>query len=62
MAEYQDILRFLAAHPPRVEPEKKFHASLLEMLAKKLRGESENSHLEVLKPTAEEPKYKKRYH
>ena len=62
MAEYQDILRFLASNPPNLEPEKRFHASLLEMLAKKLRGAEENSPLEVLKDTVQVPNYKKGYH
>ncbi len=62
MAEYQDILRFLASNPPRVEPEKRFHASLLEMLAKKLRGIEQNSPLQALKATPSVPNYKKGYH
>jgi hypothetical protein len=40
MAEYEEILRFLASNPPHLAPEKKFHASLLETLAKKLREEA----------------------
>lgn len=46
MAEYQEILKFLASNPPHLALEKKFHASLLEILAKKLREEasSETSH------------------
>ena len=62
MAEYQDILKFLASNPPQVEPEKRFHASLLEMLAKKLRGADENSPFEVLKNATSVPNYKKGYH
>lgn len=62
MAEYQDILKFLASNPPQIEPEKRFHASLLEMLAKKLRGVDENSPIEGLKPTTTMPNYKKGYH
>ncbi len=62
MAEYQDILKFLASNPPSVEPEKRFHASLLEMLAKKLRGVEQNSPLQVLKTTPSVPNYKKGYH
>lgn len=62
MAEYQDILKFLASNPPHQEPEKRFHASLLEMLAKKLRGESENTDFDPLKKIASAPSYKKGYH
>lgn len=39
MAEYLEILKFLASNPPHLAPEKKFHASLLETLAQKLREE-----------------------
>jgi hypothetical protein len=40
MADYQEILKFLASNPPHLALEKKFHASLLEILAKKLRDEA----------------------
>jgi hypothetical protein len=40
MADYEAILKFLASNPPHLALEKKFHASLLEMLAKKLRAEA----------------------
>jgi hypothetical protein len=40
MAEYQEILKFLASNPPHLALVKKFHASLLEILAKKLRDEA----------------------
>ena len=40
MADYEAILKFLASNPPHLVLEKKFHASLLEMLAKKLRDEA----------------------
>jgi len=49
MAEYLDILKFLAANPPHLAPEKRFHASLLETLAKKLRDEVSGETLEPLK-------------
>jgi hypothetical protein len=62
MAEYQDILKFLASNPPSLEQEKKLHASLLEMLAKKLRGDENKSDFEPLKRIAEKPNYKKGYH
>ena len=62
MAEYQDILRFLAQNPPRREPDKKMHASLLEMLAKKLRGEDVNLEQEVLKSSDQRLPYNKRLH
>lgn len=48
MAEYQDILRYLVQNPPLREPDKKMHASLLELLAKKLRGEDTKTEEKVL--------------
>ncbi len=62
MAEYQDILRFLALNPPRREPDKSFHASVLEMLARKLRGEDVRLEPEVLTIKSRLPNYTKRYH
>jgi hypothetical protein len=62
MAEYQDILKFLATNPPRVDAEKQMHASLLEMLARKLRGEEINLQGEVLKRSATTPFNMKRLH
>jgi hypothetical protein len=64
MAEYQDILKFLASNPPQVDSEKRFHASLLEMLAKKLRGkkeDSESTRYDILKDMPAAPAYKKGY-
>ncbi len=49
MSEYQEILKFLASNPPHLAVEKKFHASLLEILAKKLRDEAGNDKLAGLK-------------
>jgi len=48
MAEYQDILRYLVQNPPLKEPDKKMHASLLELLAKKLRGEDVKTEERIL--------------
>jgi hypothetical protein len=62
MPEYQELLRFLASNPPHLDPEKKIHASLLEMMAKKLRGESINFTPEVLSSNSPLPNYKKGYH
>jgi hypothetical protein len=62
MAEYQDILKFLATNPPRVDAEKQMHASLLEMLARKLRGEENNSAGEVLTKSFAAPSNIKRLH
>lgn len=62
MAEYQDILRFLALNPPDQEPDKMLHASLLEMLAKKLRGEEIIIEHEVLKSSQPFINHKKKYH
>ena len=49
MTEYQDILRYLFQNPPKREPDKQIHASLLEMLAKKLRGEDVKPEEKILK-------------
>ena len=49
MAEYQEILKFLASNPPHLALEKKFHASLLEILAKKLREEAGSEKSDTLK-------------
>lgn len=62
MADYQEILKFLASNPPRVESEKKFHASLLELLAKNLRGETVKTELPLLKETQATTNYRKNYH
>ena len=60
MAEYQDILRYLVQNPPLREPDKKVHASLLELLAKKLRGEDIKSEEKILKSALITPNRK--YH
>ncbi len=39
MPDYGEILTFLAANPPQLSAERELHASLLELLAKCLRGE-----------------------
>jgi hypothetical protein len=62
MADYKDILRFLASNPPQHEPEKRMHASLLEMLARKLRGEEVDLEKEALKMPQKLPTYNKRLH
>ena len=62
MAEYADILRFLALNPPLREPEKQLHASMLEMLARRLRGEEVNIEKQVLKSPQKVPTYSKRLH
>ena len=62
MAEYQDILRFLASNPPDQEPDKMLHASLLEMLAKKLRGEEIKIEQEVLKTKHRHLNTNRKYH
>jgi hypothetical protein len=49
MAEYHEILKFLASNPPHLALEKKFHASLLEVLAKKLREEAFKENPRTLK-------------
>jgi hypothetical protein len=40
MADYGEILEFLAANPPQLAAERELHASLLEMIAKCLRSDS----------------------
>ena len=40
MADYGEILEFLAANPPQFAAERELHASLLEMLAKCLRSDT----------------------
>jgi len=39
MADYAEILEFLAANPPQFAAERELHASLLEMIAKCLRSD-----------------------
>jgi hypothetical protein len=39
MADYGEILEFLAANPPQLAAERELHASLLEMIAKCLRSD-----------------------
>ncbi len=39
MADYGEILEFLAANPPQFAGERELHASLLEMIAKCLRSD-----------------------
>lgn len=60
MAEYQDILRYLVQNPPLREPDKRMHASLLELLAKKLRGEDVKAEEKVLNSSLVTPNRK--YH
>jgi hypothetical protein len=62
MAEYEEILKFLASNPPHLAPEKKFHATLLETLAKKLREEATNEKSEVLKSVQGALALVSRYH
>jgi hypothetical protein len=62
MAEYQDILKFLAENPPHLDPEKKFHASLLEMLAKRLRDETKDPKIEALKHVRSALTLRKKFH
>jgi hypothetical protein len=62
MAEYEEILRFLASNPPHLAPEKKFHASLLETLAKKLREEATNEKTGVLNTAQGALALKVRFH
>jgi hypothetical protein len=62
MAEYEEILKFLASNPPHLAPEKKFHATLLETLAKKLREEATNEKSEALKSVQGALALVSRYH
>ena len=38
MPDYEEILAFLAANPPKLAAERELHASLLELIAKCLRS------------------------
>ena len=40
MPDYSDILKYLAQNPPKIEAERRVHASLLELLGACLRDES----------------------
>ena len=40
MPDYEEILAFLAANPPRLAAERELHASLLELIAKCLRSDA----------------------
>jgi hypothetical protein len=40
MPDYEEILAFLAANPPKLAAERELHASLLELIAKCLRSEA----------------------
>ena len=40
MPDYEEILAFLAANPPKLAAERELHASLLELIAKCLRSDS----------------------
>lgn len=62
MAEYQNILRYLFQNPPQREPEKRMHASLLEMLARSLRGEEIKSEEKILKENFKSPRTGRRLH
>ena len=62
MAAYRDILRFLVQNPPLREPDRRMHASLLEMLAKKLRGEDVKAEEKILKTKLMTLNQKSRYH
>lgn len=40
MPDYEEILTFLAANPPKLAAERELHASLLELIAKCLRSDA----------------------
>jgi hypothetical protein len=40
MPDYEEILSFLAANPPRLANERELHASLLELIARCLRADA----------------------
>jgi hypothetical protein len=40
MPDYEEILTFLAANPPKLAAERELHASLLEMIARCLRSDA----------------------
>jgi len=43
MPDYEEILAFLAANPPKLAAERELHASLLELIAKCLRTEGDEA-------------------
>ncbi len=45
MPDYADILNFLAKNPPKLDAERRVHASLLELLGACLRGGDCGTHL-----------------
>ncbi len=45
MPDYGDILRFLAQNPPKLEAERRVHASLLELLGACMRDEDDGTDL-----------------
>jgi hypothetical protein len=40
MPDYEEILAFLAANPPKLAAERELHASLLELIARCLRSDA----------------------
>jgi hypothetical protein len=65
MSDYKDVLKFLAANPPKVDSEKMLYASILERLAMKLRCKKEGvdqDYTEVFLNMPDKPAYKKGYH
>jgi hypothetical protein len=51
MPDYEEILVFLASNPPQFAAERELHASLLELLAKCLRGELKEGKQNVPDPS-----------
>ena len=47
MPDYEEILAFLAANPPKLAAERELHASLLELIAKCLRSVADDDDISV---------------
>jgi hypothetical protein len=47
MPDYEEILAFLAANPPKIAAERELHASLLELIAKCLRSGTDDDDISV---------------
>ena len=52
MPDYEEILEFLAANPPKAAAERELHASLLELIAKCLRSDSMTAEEDEASPEA----------
>jgi hypothetical protein len=56
MPDYEEILAFLAANPPKQAAERELHASLLELIAKCLRSDVIGDEDDEASPTEAQPR------